>query len=53
MNQIPPLNAAALLKRYDLRPHKGLGQNFLQDPLALEEIVEKVKRHSLATTITP
>ena len=40
MNQIPPLNAAALLKRYDLRPHKGLGQNFLQDPLALEEIVE-------------
>ena len=39
MNQIPPLNAAALLKRYDLRPHKGLGQNFLQDPLALEEIV--------------
>jgi 16S rRNA (adenine1518-N6/adenine1519-N6)-dimethyltransferase len=40
MNQIPPLNAAALLKRYDLRPHKGLGQNFLQDPLALETIVE-------------
>ncbi len=39
MNQIPPLNAAALLKRYDLRPHKGLGQNFLQDPLALEKIV--------------
>jgi 16S rRNA (adenine1518-N6/adenine1519-N6)-dimethyltransferase len=40
MNQIPPLNAAALLKRYGLRSHKGLGQNFLQDPLALEEIVE-------------
>jgi len=39
MNEIPPLNAAALLKRYDLRVHKGLGQNFLQDPLALEEIV--------------
>jgi 16S rRNA (adenine1518-N6/adenine1519-N6)-dimethyltransferase len=39
MNEIPPLNAAALLKRYDLRPHKGLGQNFLQDPLALENIV--------------
>ena len=39
MNQIPPLNAAALLKRYDLRPHKGLGQNFLQDPLALEKII--------------
>lgn len=39
MNEIPPLNTAALLKRYDLRAHKGLGQNFLQDPLALEEIV--------------
>jgi 16S rRNA (adenine1518-N6/adenine1519-N6)-dimethyltransferase len=39
MNEIPPLNAAALLKRYDLHAHKGLGQNFLQDPLALERIV--------------
>jgi 16S rRNA (adenine1518-N6/adenine1519-N6)-dimethyltransferase len=39
MNEIPPLNAAALLKRYDLRAHKGLGQNFLQDPLALEQII--------------
>jgi 16S rRNA (adenine1518-N6/adenine1519-N6)-dimethyltransferase len=39
MNEIPPLNAAALLKRYDLRAHKGLGQNFLQDPIALEKIV--------------
>ena len=39
MNEIPPLNAATLLKRYNLRPHKGLGQNFLQDPLALEKIV--------------
>jgi 16S rRNA (adenine1518-N6/adenine1519-N6)-dimethyltransferase len=39
MNKIPPLNAAALLKRYDLHAHKGLGQNFLQDPLALEAIV--------------
>src|SRR5215211_2084925 len=39
MNQIPPLNAEALLKLFRLRAHKGLGQNFLQDPLALEEIV--------------
>jgi 16S rRNA (adenine1518-N6/adenine1519-N6)-dimethyltransferase len=39
MKEIPPLNAAALLKRYDLRAHKGLGQNFLQDPLMLEKIV--------------
>jgi 16S rRNA (adenine1518-N6/adenine1519-N6)-dimethyltransferase len=39
MNELPPLNAAFLLKKYGLRPHKGLGQNFLQDPLALEKIV--------------
>lgn len=39
MNQIPPLSAEALLKRYRLHAQKGLGQNFLQDPLALEEIV--------------
>jgi len=39
MKEIPPLNAAVLLKRYDLRAHKGLGQNFLQDPFALEKIV--------------
>jgi 16S rRNA (adenine1518-N6/adenine1519-N6)-dimethyltransferase len=39
MNEIPPLNAETLLKRHGLRARKGLGQNFLQDPLALQEIV--------------
>jgi 16S rRNA (adenine1518-N6/adenine1519-N6)-dimethyltransferase len=39
MNQIPPLDAEALLRRHHLRAHKGLGQNFLQDPLALEGII--------------
>jgi 16S rRNA (adenine1518-N6/adenine1519-N6)-dimethyltransferase len=39
MKEIPPLDAETLLKRYRLHAHKGLGQNFLQDPLALEEIV--------------
>jgi 16S rRNA (adenine1518-N6/adenine1519-N6)-dimethyltransferase len=39
VNQISPLNAENLLKQYRLRAHKGLGQNFLQDPLALEAIV--------------
>src|SRR5215216_7191394 len=43
MSEIPPLNAAALLKRYALRAHKGLGQNFLQDPFALEKIVSAAK----------
>ena len=40
MRGIPPLNAEALLRRYHLRPHKGLGQNFLEDPEALEKIVD-------------
>jgi 16S rRNA (adenine1518-N6/adenine1519-N6)-dimethyltransferase len=39
MNNIPPINISHLLSKYGLRPHKGLGQNFLQDPLALERIV--------------
>jgi 16S rRNA (adenine1518-N6/adenine1519-N6)-dimethyltransferase len=34
-----PLNIPALLRQYGLRPHKGLGQNFLQDESALREIV--------------
>ncbi len=37
-SSIPPLNAAAVLKRYGLRADKSLGQNFLQDPFALEKI---------------
>ena len=51
MNEIPPLNAAALLKRYDLRAHKGLGQNFLQDPLALETIVSAAEIHPTDTVL--
>ncbi|MCJ7434678.1 MAG: 16S rRNA (adenine(1518)-N(6)/adenine(1519)-N(6))-dimethyltransferase RsmA [Anaerolineales bacterium] len=43
---IPPLNAAAVLKRYGLRADKSLGQNFLQDPFALEKIAD-------AAEITP
>jgi len=39
MSEIPRLDAEALLRRHGLRAHRGLGQNFLQDPLALEEIV--------------
>jgi len=38
MNNIPPLNISALLKQYGLRADKKLGQNFLQDPFALEAI---------------
>ncbi|KAF0107272.1 MAG: 16S rRNA (adenine1518-N6/adenine1519-N6)-dimethyltransferase [Anaerolineaceae bacterium] len=41
MNEIPlpPLDVPALLRQYGLRPHKGLGQNFLQDESVLREIV--------------
>ena len=39
MNAIPPIDISFILKKYGLRPHKGLGQNFLQDPIALEKIV--------------
>jgi len=38
MKEIPPLNAATLLKQHGLRADKKLGQNFLQDPFALESI---------------
>ncbi len=38
MNEIPPLNASAVLKRHGLRADKRLGQNFLQDPFALAAI---------------
>ncbi len=31
---------STLLKKYDLRPRKGLGQNFLVDPIHLAKIVE-------------
>lgn len=37
---IPPLNARDLLKHHGLRADKRLGQNFLQDPHALEKIVQ-------------
>jgi 16S rRNA (adenine1518-N6/adenine1519-N6)-dimethyltransferase len=39
MKQIPQLDAEALLRRHHLHAHKGLGQNFLQDPFALEAIL--------------
>ena len=36
---LPPLDIPALLKQFGLRPSKGLGQNFLQDEGALQDIV--------------
>lgn len=39
-NKIRPLKISELLKKYELRPHKGLGQNFLVDDNALQKIVK-------------
>jgi len=36
---LPPLDIPALLKQFGLRPSKGLGQNFLQDEGALQDII--------------
>ena len=51
MKEIPPLNAAPLLKRFGLRADKRLGQNFLQDPLALEEIISAAGIESTDTVL--
>jgi 16S rRNA (adenine1518-N6/adenine1519-N6)-dimethyltransferase len=37
---IPPLNPADLLQQYGLHADKRLGQNFLQDPYALQKIAD-------------
>ena len=33
------INVNALLRKYGLRPKKGLGQNFLSDPAILKKVV--------------
>src|SRR3989304_5104497 len=38
MDQITPLDVPGLLRRFDLRPKKSLGQNFLIDESALARI---------------
>ena len=38
MKEIPPLNVPSLLKQHGLHANKKLGQNFLQDPFALDAI---------------
>jgi 16S rRNA (adenine1518-N6/adenine1519-N6)-dimethyltransferase len=55
VNDIPPLDAQALLKRYRLHAHKGFGQNFLQDPEALETIVSdaEIQENDVVLEIGP
>lgn len=52
---IPPLNAAELLHQYGLHANKRLGQNFLQDPYALEKIaqVAEIKPTDIVLEIGP
>ena len=38
MGSAMTIQVAALLKKYGLRPKKGLGQNFLSDPAILEKV---------------
>lgn len=40
---LPPLNSAAILKSHGLYANKSLGQNFLQDPIALQRIVDSAE----------
>jgi len=40
MKTLPPLNVHAILRKYQLFPKKGLGQNFLVDATALERIIQ-------------
>jgi len=48
--KLPPLQVKSLLRRYDLKPHKGLGQNFLIDENALNKII-KVSEITNDTTV--
>jgi 16S rRNA (adenine1518-N6/adenine1519-N6)-dimethyltransferase len=48
---LPPLNIPALLQRYDLRPSKGLGQNFLQDDQVLKKIIDAAGLRSTDTVL--
>ncbi len=38
MNDIPPMHAAQILKQHGLHAVKSLGQNFLDDPAALQQV---------------
>jgi len=51
MNEIPALDAHAILKRFGLRAEKSLGQNFLQDQFALETIISAAEIQSADTVL--
>ena len=51
MNNIPPLNAASLLKKHGLHADKRLGQNYLQDASALGKIIEAAEIQKADTVL--
>jgi 16S rRNA (adenine1518-N6/adenine1519-N6)-dimethyltransferase len=51
MNEIPPLNISALLRKHGLHANKKLGQNFLQDPFALASIASAAEITSMDTVL--
>lgn len=51
LNNNDPQSIVSLLKKYDLRPQKGLGQNFLVDPFHLAKIVEAAELTSSDTVL--
>jgi 16S rRNA (adenine1518-N6/adenine1519-N6)-dimethyltransferase len=57
MNQEPliPIHISQLLRKYDLRPNKRLGQNFLMDDSALRKIIAaaEIKRREIVIEIGP
>jgi 16S rRNA (adenine1518-N6/adenine1519-N6)-dimethyltransferase len=48
---LPPLNAASLLKEHGLHAKKSLGQNFLSDPVVLERIAAAAEIPSDASVL--
>lgn len=51
MKEIPPLNLPNLLRQHGLRANKKLGQNFLQDPFALDAIASAAEITSTDTVL--
>jgi 16S rRNA (adenine1518-N6/adenine1519-N6)-dimethyltransferase len=55
MREIPPLSIAQTLKQHGLRASKGLGQNFLEDPVALGQIASaaEIQENDVVLEIGP
>jgi len=52
---LPPLNTPSLLRRFNLKPRKSLGQNFLVDEVALQKVIKaaEIGKHDLVLEIGP